>query len=189
MARDVVPGGVPALSSRSQRRPDRRDHRRLADRGARELPAHRDIQADGDRFANQARKVIERAATKVAFEIDEIDPVHRQGWSVVARGTLHPVDSTVADFRERFDPEPWLLAERDAWLVIQPFAITGRRLRTADSGLGLPPSRLRVDTDYRLTAVRPPCGARGPQSARRRMFRLGLVGCLISVGSLGPLRR
>lgn len=77
--------------------------------------------------------VIERAAAKVAFEIDEIDPVHRKGWSVVARGTLHPVDSTVADFRERFDPEPWLLAERDAWLVIQPFAITGRRLRTADA--------------------------------------------------------
>lgn len=72
--------------------------------------------------------VIERAAMHVAFEIDRIDSVHREGWSVVARGTLHHVDATAADFKERFDPEPWLLAERDAWLMIQPFAITGRRL-------------------------------------------------------------
>lgn len=72
--------------------------------------------------------VIERAAMHVAFEIDGIDPVHREGWSVVARGTLHHVDATAADFKGRFDPEPWLLAERDAWLTIQPFAITGRRL-------------------------------------------------------------
>ena len=30
--------------------------------------------------------VIERASMNVAFEIDGIDPVHKQGWSVLARG-------------------------------------------------------------------------------------------------------
>jgi nitroimidazol reductase NimA-like FMN-containing flavoprotein (pyridoxamine 5'-phosphate oxidase superfamily) len=76
--------------------------------------------------------VIERAPMNVAFEVDSIDPGHQEGWSVLARGTLHHVDPDAADFRHRFDPEPWLLAERDAWLVIEPFAITGRRLHTGE---------------------------------------------------------
>jgi len=77
--------------------------------------------------------VIERAQRNVAFEIDGIDPTHQRGWSVLVRGTLHHVDPEAAEFRERFDPEPWLLAERDAWLVIEPFAITGRRLHAAET--------------------------------------------------------
>jgi hypothetical protein len=40
---------------------------------------------------------------------------------------LH-VDPDAAEFRERFDPQPWMSAERDSWLVLEPFAITGRRL-------------------------------------------------------------
>jgi hypothetical protein len=48
------------------------------------------------------------------------------------RGTLHHVDPDAADFSERFDPEPWLTSERDAWLVIEPFAVTGRRLHAAE---------------------------------------------------------
>jgi nitroimidazol reductase NimA-like FMN-containing flavoprotein (pyridoxamine 5'-phosphate oxidase superfamily) len=72
--------------------------------------------------------VIDHEAMKVAFEIDGIDPAKRQGWSVLVRGTLHHVDPDAAGFRERFDPEPWVLAERDAWLIIEPFAISGRRL-------------------------------------------------------------
>jgi nitroimidazol reductase NimA-like FMN-containing flavoprotein (pyridoxamine 5'-phosphate oxidase superfamily) len=72
--------------------------------------------------------VIDQASQNVAFEIDGMDPIYKQGWSVLVRGTMHHVDADAADFRERFDPEPWILAERDAWLVIDPFAITGRRL-------------------------------------------------------------
>ncbi|HEX6310051.1 MAG TPA: pyridoxamine 5'-phosphate oxidase family protein [Acidimicrobiia bacterium] len=70
---------------------------------------------------------------RVAFEIDGVDEVHREGWSVLVRGTLQPVDPTAADFRERFDPDPWLADDRDAWLVIEPFSITGRRLHGADA--------------------------------------------------------
>jgi len=72
--------------------------------------------------------VIDRAPMNVAFEVDSIDAHTRQGWSVLVRGTMHHVDPDAADFRERFDPEPWLTTEREAWLVIEPFAITGRRL-------------------------------------------------------------
>jgi nitroimidazol reductase NimA-like FMN-containing flavoprotein (pyridoxamine 5'-phosphate oxidase superfamily) len=75
--------------------------------------------------------VIEQASEKVAFEIDGIDTIRRRGWSVLVRGTLLRVDPESADFRERFDSEPWL-AERDAWLVIEPFSITGRELHVSD---------------------------------------------------------
>jgi nitroimidazol reductase NimA-like FMN-containing flavoprotein (pyridoxamine 5'-phosphate oxidase superfamily) len=75
--------------------------------------------------------LIERAGLLVAFEIDGIDPYHKQGWSVLVRGTLHHVDPDAADFRQRFDSTPWILTERDAWLIIDPFAVTGRRLHAA----------------------------------------------------------
>jgi nitroimidazol reductase NimA-like FMN-containing flavoprotein (pyridoxamine 5'-phosphate oxidase superfamily) len=75
--------------------------------------------------------VIERGDLMVAFEIDEVDRAHREGWSVLVRGTLHHVDPEAGDFNTRFDPKPWMTAERDAWLVIQPFAITGRQLHHA----------------------------------------------------------
>jgi len=75
--------------------------------------------------------VIDRAPINVALEIDDIDSLHQEGWSVLVRGTLHHLDPDAADFRERFDPQPWLTEERDAWLVVQPFAISGRRLHAA----------------------------------------------------------
>jgi nitroimidazol reductase NimA-like FMN-containing flavoprotein (pyridoxamine 5'-phosphate oxidase superfamily) len=80
-------------------------------------------------FRTKPGNVIDQTSKNVAFEIDEVDEPHRQGWSVLVRGTMHHVDPDVASFRERFDPEPWLLAERDAWLVVQPFSISGRRLQ------------------------------------------------------------
>jgi nitroimidazol reductase NimA-like FMN-containing flavoprotein (pyridoxamine 5'-phosphate oxidase superfamily) len=76
--------------------------------------------------------VIDTASDRVAFEIDGIDVVRERGWSVLVRGTLAHVDPEAAEFRERFDPQPWLDDERDAWLMIEPFAITGRELRSAE---------------------------------------------------------
>jgi nitroimidazol reductase NimA-like FMN-containing flavoprotein (pyridoxamine 5'-phosphate oxidase superfamily) len=76
--------------------------------------------------------VIDQASLHVAFEIDGLDPIHQEGWSVLVRGTLHHVDAAAASFGERFDPEPWMLAEREVWLVIEPLAITGRRLHAPE---------------------------------------------------------
>jgi uncharacterized protein len=76
--------------------------------------------------------VLDRAPVHVAFEIDGIDSVHRSGWSVLVRGILERVDADAADFHARFDPEPWIASERNAWLIVEPFAITGRRLRPAE---------------------------------------------------------
>ncbi|MGZ4689267.1 MAG: pyridoxamine 5'-phosphate oxidase family protein [Acidimicrobiia bacterium] len=76
--------------------------------------------------------VIDQASSNVAFEIDGIDPSHHRGWSVLVRGTLLPINPDAASFRERFDSEPWLLTERDSWLVIEPFSITGRELHSPE---------------------------------------------------------
>jgi len=81
----------------------------------------------------QRGHAIERASINAAFEIDSVEPTQREAWSVLARGTLHHVDPDAADFRKRFDPEPWEAAERDVWLVVQPFAISGRRLHVAET--------------------------------------------------------
>jgi nitroimidazol reductase NimA-like FMN-containing flavoprotein (pyridoxamine 5'-phosphate oxidase superfamily) len=75
--------------------------------------------------------VLDRAPMPCAFEIDGIDPVHHEGWSVLVRGTLHHADPDAAGLRERFDSNPWL-ADRDAWLLVEPFAISGRHLHHAD---------------------------------------------------------
>ena len=72
--------------------------------------------------------VIDQVPRPVAFEIDDITPGREGAWSVLVRGTLARVDPEAAGFRERFDSQPWLAVERDSWLVIEPFSITGRVL-------------------------------------------------------------
>jgi nitroimidazol reductase NimA-like FMN-containing flavoprotein (pyridoxamine 5'-phosphate oxidase superfamily) len=75
--------------------------------------------------------VIERAPTNVAFEIDSIDHVHHQGWSVLVQGELLHANPTSAGFRERYDPESWL-NDPEAWLLVNPWAITGRQLHGSE---------------------------------------------------------
>ena len=72
--------------------------------------------------------VLDRDRSPAAFEVDDVDGAAHEGWSVLVQGTLLHVDPESADFRLRFDPEPWTLDARERWLVIEPFAISGRRL-------------------------------------------------------------
>jgi uncharacterized protein len=85
--------------------------------------------ASGPAIAVRTRpgNVIERAPLNVAFEIDWIDRVHHRGWSVLVRGDLVHVDSTSDEFVERYDPKSWL-ADRESWLLIDPWEISGREL-------------------------------------------------------------
>lgn len=68
------------------------------------------------------------AAARAGFELDGIDPVHRQGWSVLVRGyvTRLGADEVVA-FGATADPGPWVDA-RDAWLLLRVVDISGRVL-------------------------------------------------------------
>lgn len=74
--------------------------------------------------------VIDQAPMHVAFEIDGVDAVARTGWSVLVRGKLHHVDPSPGT-SSLVDSEPWLDRDRDAWLLIEPVLVSGRRLRAA----------------------------------------------------------
>jgi hypothetical protein len=50
---------------------------------------------------------------------------------VLVRGELLHATPTSAEFRERYDPDSWL-TDRDAWLLIDPWVITGRELHGSE---------------------------------------------------------
>jgi nitroimidazol reductase NimA-like FMN-containing flavoprotein (pyridoxamine 5'-phosphate oxidase superfamily) len=67
---------------------------------------------------------------EVAFEIDEIDVVERQGWSVLLQGPAHHVDSEAErKSAEQAGVEPWPAGERELFVRIAPHRITGRRIK------------------------------------------------------------
>jgi nitroimidazol reductase NimA-like FMN-containing flavoprotein (pyridoxamine 5'-phosphate oxidase superfamily) len=78
------------------------------------------------------RTGIAHAEYKVAFEIDEIDTVAREGWSVLVQGPLHHVESEAerASVLEA-GVETWPGGDRELFLRIVPSRITGRRIRHA----------------------------------------------------------
>ena len=50
--------------------------------------------------------VIESGGPQAAFEIDDIDPIHQQGWSVLVRGTLHATRPGCGGFQEPLRSPP-----------------------------------------------------------------------------------
>ena len=69
---------------------------------------------------------------KVAFEIDEIDEIGRQGWSVLIQGPAHHVEGeTERAAAEQAGVEPWPAGERELFLRIAPNRVTGRRIKPA----------------------------------------------------------
>ena len=67
--------------------------------------------------------VLDRPDHLACFEVDGIDPGHDGGWSVLVRGALRSAQPTSS-----IDSHPLLAVERDAWLILEPSSITGRRL-------------------------------------------------------------
>ena len=69
---------------------------------------------------------------KVAFEIDAIDEIGRQGWSVLIQGPAHHVEGeTERAAAEQAGVEPWPAGERELFLRIVPSRVTGRRIKPA----------------------------------------------------------
>lgn len=86
--------------------------------------------AVGSSIGEDLRTGIADAEYKVAFEIDQIDPATRTGWSVMIQGAAHHVD----DEQERAvvlqaGIEPWAGGHREHFVRIKPTAISGRRIR------------------------------------------------------------
>lgn len=68
----------------------------------------------------------------VSFEVDHVDLVLGQGWSVLVRGQAHRVlqRGELQHLREECDLQPWPAGEHDLYIRIVPTRITGRRIRT-----------------------------------------------------------
>jgi hypothetical protein len=73
---------------------------------------------------------LEHAESKVAFEIDEISPATREGWSILVQGGAHPVESeTERASVMQSGVEPWAGGEKELFVRVIPTRITARRIR------------------------------------------------------------
>ena len=69
-----------------------------------------------------------RRDAEVAFEVDNVDPFTKSGWSVVVTGHVHE-EIHIHDGAPRPRPEPGSGGVRPYWLRLTPTAVTGRRVR------------------------------------------------------------
>ena len=75
---------------------------------------------------------IRHAEFQVAFEIDEINPAAREGWSVLIQGPAHHIDSEAEHAAARqTGVEPWSGGVKEHYIRIVPTRITGRRIHAA----------------------------------------------------------
>jgi nitroimidazol reductase NimA-like FMN-containing flavoprotein (pyridoxamine 5'-phosphate oxidase superfamily) len=83
------------------------------------------------------RSGIEHAESKVAFEIDELSPAAREGWSILIQGGAHPVDSEAERASVmQLGVEAWAGGEKELFIRVSPTRITGRRIRRAERPAG-----------------------------------------------------
>jgi hypothetical protein len=112
----------------------------------RALPAVRPVNhlVDGDRIiirttlGSALSTDVDGTGTVVAYEADEIDPVTRQGWSVVVVGRALPVADGPLSARYRQALQPWAAGHRDEVIAISTDMVTGYRLVPPDGPKVLP---------------------------------------------------
>src|SRR5262249_4806821 len=76
------------------------------------------------------RTGIADAESRVAFEIDEISPASRVGWSILIQGSARPVDAEAERVSVmRSGVEAWAGGEKELFVRVIPTHITGRRIR------------------------------------------------------------
>lgn len=69
----------------------------------------------------------------VAFEVDQIDPATRSGWTVIITGNAAPITATSElDRVEGLALSTWAPGDRQHWVRITPGFVTGRRLWSHD---------------------------------------------------------
>jgi len=113
---------------------------------ARALPAIRPVNhlVDGTRIiirtslGSALSADVDGTGTVVAYEADEIDPVTRQGWSVVVVGRALPVTDGMLSARYRQALQPWAAGHRDEVIAISTDMVTGYWLLPPDGPKVLP---------------------------------------------------
>ena len=70
----------------------------------------------------------------VSFQLDQIDPVHHTGWSVLLRGRAYEATRWETD---HLDLETWVPGDKGHWVRIVPDSITGRLIQLPDQFVDL----------------------------------------------------
>jgi nitroimidazol reductase NimA-like FMN-containing flavoprotein (pyridoxamine 5'-phosphate oxidase superfamily) len=71
---------------------------------------------------------------RVAFEIDDYDPLTGIGWSVVVQGVAYEITDAMdrqSQLARRLFAHPLAPGQRDHWIGIHPTGMSGRRFRSA----------------------------------------------------------
>lgn len=76
--------------------------------------------------SDAGEKIFQLRGNRVSFQIDQIDPSSRTGWSVLVQGVAY--EATPAEV-EHLRLEPWAPGDKAHWVRILPDAITGRRIQ------------------------------------------------------------
>jgi nitroimidazol reductase NimA-like FMN-containing flavoprotein (pyridoxamine 5'-phosphate oxidase superfamily) len=69
---------------------------------------------------------------KVAFEIDGIDELYREGWSVVVTGVGREITDAIDQWSERVRSHrlyPWASGVKEHWIAVASPSFSGRRIR------------------------------------------------------------
>jgi hypothetical protein len=70
------------------------------------------------------------AVEEVSFEVDHLDEVLTEGWSVLLTGEGHVItDPNELDRARSLAIAPWAGGDRDLYVCLVPRKITGRRIR------------------------------------------------------------
>ncbi len=70
------------------------------------------------------------ASGPISFEVDHVDEVLREGWSVLVHGHAHKIsdEREVKRLEDRTRLTPWAGGARDVFVRITPTQISGRRI-------------------------------------------------------------
>jgi nitroimidazol reductase NimA-like FMN-containing flavoprotein (pyridoxamine 5'-phosphate oxidase superfamily) len=96
------------------------------------LPVNHEMDGDAIIFRTAIGTKLDAAFNQapVSFEVDGYDPDRRTGWSVVVRGMANVVDEPGEVARlSKIGVSPWADAvERNNWVRVTPYEITGRQI-------------------------------------------------------------
>ena len=85
--------------------------------------------AEGSAMDEDLTTGIADAEYLIAFEIDELYPARREGWTVLIHGSAHHVtDEDERTSVARTGVTPWAGGARDLYMRIRPTHIAGRRI-------------------------------------------------------------
>lgn len=85
------------------------------------------------RTQRRSRLATHAAGGVVAFEVDDIDPKTRSGWSVVLTGMFELIDDAFEVRRlEGLGLHSWAPSAHDRYLRLRPELVTGRRIPDAE---------------------------------------------------------